>query len=103
MVIREKRTCLLTRGARVLESPLIGDFTAFISFPFSRAWAGNQRSFSKLFLLFSKQICHSDMVDCEPNGARKISHYFGFQRARCCFTTFSKYCQHYINLKFKSC
>ena len=74
----------------MLESPLIGDFTAVISFLLSCAWAGNQRSFSKLFLSFSKQICHSDMVNSERNGARKISHYFGYQRARCCFTTFLK-------------
>ena len=38
MVIRGKITCPLTRCVHFLECPLIRDFTAFVSFPFSRAW-----------------------------------------------------------------
>ena len=36
-MIQQKRTCPLTRDVRFLECLLIRDFTAFISFPFSRA------------------------------------------------------------------
>ena len=65
MGIRGKRVCPLTRGVRFLECPLIRDFTSFVSFPFSRAWAGNQCSFSDLTLSFPKHFCLSDMMDTE--------------------------------------
>ena len=59
MVIRGKRTCPLTRGVCFLECPLIGNFTAFVSFPFSHAQAGNKCSFSNLSLSFPKHFCLS--------------------------------------------
>ena len=68
MVIRGKGTCPLTTGVRFLECLLIRDFTAFVSFLFSHAWAGDQCSFSNLSLSLPKQLCLSDMVDSELNG-----------------------------------
>ena len=86
MVIWGKRTRPLTRGVHFLEYPLIRDFTAFVSFPFFRAWAGYQCSFSRTTLLIfvaSKTVfCLSDMVDSEGNGAGEISNYFTYQRAK---------------------
>ena len=55
-MIWRKRTCPLTRGVCFLECPLIRDFTAFVTFLFSRAWAGDQCSFSNLSLSFPKQF-----------------------------------------------
>ena len=51
IVIRGKRTCPLTRGVYFLECPFIRYFTAFVSFPFSGAWAGDQYSFSRTTFL----------------------------------------------------
>ena len=86
MVIWGKRTRPLTRGVHFLECLLIKDFTAFVSFPFSRTWAGYQCSFSRTTLLIfvaSKTVfCLSDMVDSEGNGAGEISNYFTYQRAK---------------------
>ena len=82
MGIRGKRVCPLTRGVRFLECPLIRDFTSFVCFPFSRAWAGNQCSFSDLPLSFPKHFCLCDMMDSEWNGTGEISYYFAYQRAK---------------------
>ena len=60
-----KKICPLTGGVRFLECPLIRDFTLFVSFPFSSAWAGYQCSFSNLSLSFPKQFFLSDMIDSE--------------------------------------
>ena len=42
-----KRIYPLTRAVYFLECPLIRDFTAFVSFPFSHAWAGHQCRISR--------------------------------------------------------
>ena len=47
MVLRGKITSLLTRGVHFLDCPFIRDFTAFVSFPFSRVRTGYQYSFSR--------------------------------------------------------
>ena len=47
MVLRGKITSLLTRGVHFLDCPFIRDFTAFVSFPFSRVWTCDQNSFSR--------------------------------------------------------
>ena len=53
MVIRGKRTYPLTRCVHFLECPLIRDFTAFISFPFSRAWLAISAVFLERLLYLS--------------------------------------------------
>ena len=55
MMIQGKNTCSLTRGVRFLECPLIRNFIAFVSLPFTRACVGDQCSFSNLPLPFPKQ------------------------------------------------
>ena len=86
MVIWEKRTRPLTRGVQFLESPLIRDFTAFVSFQFSRAWAGYQCSVSRTTLLVfgvpKIVFCLSDMVDSDGNRTGEISNYFAYQKAK---------------------
>ena len=86
MVIWGKRTRPLTRGVHFLECPLIRDFTAFVSFPFSRAWAGYQCSFSRttllVFVVAKTVFCLSDMMDSEGNETGEISNYFIYQRAK---------------------
>ena len=86
MVIWGKRARPLTRGDHSLECPLIRDFTASVSFPFSRAWSGYQCSFSRTTLLFfdvpKTVFCLSDMVDSEGNGTGEITNYFAYQRAK---------------------
>ena len=76
MVNWGKITCPLTRGVHFLECPLIRDFTAFVSFPFFRAWAGYQCSFSRttlLILVVPKTVfCLSNMVDSVGNGTGEI-------------------------------
>ena len=70
-MIRAKITCPLTRCVHFLECPSITDFTAFFSFPFSRAWSAISAVFMErflyLFLSFTKQFFLSDMVDSEWN------------------------------------
>ena len=68
-VIQGKRICPLTRCVQFLECPQIRDFTAFVSFPFFRAWPEIRVVFlERLFYLslsFPRQFCLSDMVDSE--------------------------------------
>ena len=47
MVIWRKITCSLTGRVHFLECPSIRDFTEFVSFSFSCAWASDQCSFSR--------------------------------------------------------
>ena len=72
MVIRGKITRPLTTGVYFLERPLIRDFTAFVSFPFSRACASYQCSFARttllVFVVPKIVFCFSDMVDSQGNG-----------------------------------
>ena len=86
MVIWGKRTRPLIRGVYFLECSSIRDFTAFVSFSFSRAWAGYQCSFSRttllVFVVPKIVFCLSDMVDSEGNGTGEISNYFAYQRAK---------------------
>ena len=86
MVIWGKRTCPITRCVHFLECPLIRGFTAFVRFPFSRAWAAISTVFLErllyLSLSFPKKSGLFDMVDSEWNGTREISHYFVYQRAK---------------------
>ena len=86
MVIWGKRTRPLTRGVHFLECPLSRDFTAFVSFPFSCAWAGYKCSFSRTTLLdfvVSKIFfCLSDMIDSDGNEIGEISNYFAYQRTK---------------------
>ena len=89
MVIRGKRTCPLTRGVRSIR-----DFTVFVSFPYSRAWAGDQYSFSNLSLSLPKQFCLYDMVsEMELEKPRTILH-IGLQN--CLLATRSHTQFHYI-------
>ena len=85
-VIRGKRICPLTRYVLFLECPQIRGFTAFVSFPFFRAWPAISVVFLEwllyLHLLFGKQFVLSDMADSEWNGAGEISYYFAYQRAK---------------------
>ena len=78
-----KNTCPLTRYVHFLECPFIRDSTALVSFPFSRAWAGDQYCLLERLLYmplsFPKRFCLSDMVDNEWNGTGEISHYFAYQ------------------------
>ena len=54
MVIRGKRKCTLTICVHFLEGPLIRDFTAFVSFPFSRPWPAISAVFlERLLYLFN--------------------------------------------------
>ena len=83
-VIRGKRICPLTRYVLFLECPQIRGFTAFVSFPFFRAWPAISLVFLEwllyLPLSFRKQFCLFDMVDSEWNGAgetRTILHIRG--------------------------
>ena len=82
----EKRIYPLTRCVHFLECPQIRVFTAFVSFPFFRAWPAISavclEQLLYLPLLFQKQFCLSDMVDSEWNGAGEISYYFAYQRAK---------------------
>ena len=86
MVIWGKRTRLLTTGVHFLDCPLITDFAAFVSFPFSRAWAGYQYSFCRttllVFVVPKIVFCLSNMVDSEGNGTGEISNCFPYQRAK---------------------
>ena len=56
-------------GKSFLECPLIRDFNVFVSFPFSRTWASDQCSFSRMTCLLAivvpKQFYLSDMMDTE--------------------------------------
>ena len=86
MVIWGKRTRLLTSDVHFLECPLIRDFTAFVSFTFSRAWDIYQCSFpitTLLVFVVPKIVFYlSDMVDSEGNGNGEISNYFAYQGAK---------------------
>ena len=82
MVIWGKRTRPLTRGVPFLECLLIRDSNAFVSFPFSLAWAGYQCSSSKttlpVFVVTKIVFGLSDIVDSEGNGTGEISNYFSY-------------------------
>ena len=86
MVIWGKRIRPLARGGHVLECLLIRDLTAFVSFPFSSAWASYQSSFSRktllAFVVPKTVFCFSDMVDSEGNRTGEISNHFAYQRAK---------------------
>ena len=86
MVIWGERTHPLTRDVHFLECPLIRDFTRFVSFPFSLAWAVYQCSFSRttllVFVVPKIVFCLSNVVDSERNGTEEISNYFAYQRAK---------------------
>ena len=71
-MIRRKIACPLTKCVHILECPLIRDFTAFVNFPFSRAWAGVQCSFSRTTSLLVFFVLKTG----------EISHYFPYQRAQ---------------------
>ena len=81
-----KRIYPLTRAVYFLECPLIRDFTTFVSFPFSHAWAGHQCSFSRTTSLpvfvVPKTVFSSDMVDSDWNRTGGILHYFAYQRVK---------------------
>ena len=85
-VIRGKRICPLIRCVNFLECPQIGDFTAFVSFPFFRAWPAIIVVILEwllyLLLPFQKEFCLSDIADSEWSGTGEISHYFAYQRAK---------------------
>ena len=85
-LILGKRIYPLTRAAYFLECPLIRDFTAFVSFPFSHAWAGHQcrisRTTSLPVFVVPKTVFPSDMVDSGWNRTWGILHYFAYQRAK---------------------
>ena len=92
--MRYIRTCPLTRGVRFLECPSIRDFIVFVSFPYSRAQAGDQYSFSNLSLSLPKQFCLYDMVsEMELEKPRTILH-IGLQN--CLLATRSHTQFHYI-------
>ena len=93
MAILGKRTRPLTRGVHILQCPLIRDFTTFVSFPFSSAWAGYQCSFSTksllVFVVLKTVFC---LPDSEGNGDGEISNYFRGQNSSLATRSHTQFC-----------
>ena len=103
MVIQGKGTRPLSRGVRFLECPLIRDFTAFVSFLFSHAWAGDQCSLSNLSLLFPKQLCLSGKVDVSGMELEKSHSILHIRGQNCLLATRLHTQFHYIYKIPKTC